>query len=105
MNGTTAEIYRAALDIYGAENQTRMVFEELAELQKELCKNARGADNRTYIAEEIADVQIMLDQMMMLHDCEYLVELYKCEKIKRLKKRLEETKREKVDKKTPALAH
>ena len=38
-------IYRRALKTYGAEAQTRMVFEEMAELQKELCKNARGADN------------------------------------------------------------
>lgn len=53
----------AALALWGAEAQTLMMFEEMAELQKELCKNARGKDNRAEIAEEIADVRIMLDQM------------------------------------------
>ena len=33
-------IYRAALAAWGADAQTLMVFEEMAELQKELCKAA-----------------------------------------------------------------
>ena len=53
-------IYREALNKWGAEAQTLMVFEEMAELQKELCKHTRGRDNREAIAEEIADVQIIL---------------------------------------------
>lgn len=35
--------FKQALDTYGAEAQTLMVMEEMAELQKELCKHARGA--------------------------------------------------------------
>lgn len=62
-------IFSAAIKTWGAEVQTLIVMEEMAELQKELCKHSRGADNRTAIAEEIADVQIMLEQMMILHDC------------------------------------
>ena len=69
------KIYCEALNKWGAEAQTLMVFEEMSELQKELCKHARGKDNREAIAEEIADVQIMLEQMMILHDCEDLVEV------------------------------
>lgn len=64
-----SKIYRKALDTYGAEAQTLMAMEEMAELQKELCKHARGKDNRLEIAEEIADVWIMLIQMAMLHGC------------------------------------
>ena len=37
-------IYREALNKWGAEAQTLMVFEEMSELQKELCKHARGKD-------------------------------------------------------------
>ena len=69
----------AALALWGAEAQTLMMFEEMAELQKELCKNARGKDNRAEIAEEIADVRIMLDQMEILHDCRELSRQYKVE--------------------------
>lgn len=65
-----------------------MVFEEMSELQKELCKYARGAKNREHIAEEIADVRIMLEQMETFYECESLVQFYKDKKIERLKERL-----------------
>ena len=58
--------------------------------KRELCKRARGKDNREAIAEEIADVQIMLEQMMILHDCEDLVEVQKFKKTHRLNVRLEQ---------------
>lgn len=74
----------SALETYGAESQTRMVFEEFAELQKELCKSLRGFDNADDIAEEIADVQIMLEQMMILYDCEDAVTAWKEAKLNRL---------------------
>lgn len=84
------EIYREALEIYGYISQTLMCFEEMSELQKELCKNARGKENKEAIAEEIADVQIMLDQMMALHDCHLLVAKYKRQKLKRLERNLKQ---------------
>ena len=43
------KIYRAALAAWGADAQTLMVFEEMSELQKELCKAARGKDNTEQI--------------------------------------------------------
>ena len=82
-------IYETALNKWGKENQTRMMFEEMAELQKELCKEARGEDNADAIAEEIADVKIMLEQMMILHNCKDMVEMQMKRKLQRLKKRLE----------------
>ena len=82
------ELYRLALSTYGAQAQTMMVMEEMAELQKELCKHARGKENRAQIAEEIADVQIMLEQMELLHGCAGLVAGFKAQKLDRLEKRL-----------------
>lgn len=84
------EIYKAALGKWGPEAQTLMVFEEMSELQKELCKAARGRDNKEAIAEEIADVYIMLRQMILLHDCEEKVESYKTQKLERLAARITE---------------
>lgn len=78
------KIYRAALAAWGADAQTLMVFEEMAELQKELCKAARGRDNREQIAEEIADVEIMLEQMKVLHDCADAAAAYRESKLRRL---------------------
>lgn len=87
-------LYTRALETWGAYAQTAMVFEETAELQKELCKDMRGADNHEHIAEEIADVLIMLDQMMLLHDCEEQTMRFKTEKLRRLRARLDEHDRE-----------
>ena len=50
--------------------------------------SARGKDNQLSIAEEIADVLIMLDQMMILHDCESIVAQYKQDKLERLENRI-----------------
>ncbi|MGI5905195.1 MAG: helix-turn-helix domain-containing protein [Candidatus Pararuminococcus gallinarum] len=82
-------IYEGALNKWGKESQTRMMFEEMAELQKELCKEARGEDNTDAIAEEIADVKIMLEQMIILHNCKDMVEMQMKRKLQRLKERLE----------------
>ena len=82
------DIYRLALDSYGPEAQTLLMMEEMSELQKELCKNARGSHNRDAIAEEIADVLIMLEQMMILHQCSSVVGVMKEMKLQRLRERL-----------------
>ena len=63
----------AALSRYGAQAQITMVFEEMAELQDVLCKFLRGrvdGDTLANIAEEIADVGIMLDQMAIEFEVE-----------------------------------
>lgn len=90
---TTEDTYRKAIETYGAYAQTVVAIEELSELQKELCKAIRTGigdpENRDHIAEEIADVYIMLEQMEMLYDLD-TVDLWKAKKIERLKKRLEE---------------
>ncbi len=88
MNDST-EIYQAALDIWGPDVQIVMFFEEMSELQKELCKNLRGRDNRDEIAEEIADVQIALEQIILLYNCGPQVQMWR--KLKRLADRLKES--------------
>lgn len=85
-----SEIYRAALETFGEEAQTKMLFEEMGELMSAICKHARGRDKVAHIAEEIADVQIMLDQMAVLFGCEDEVERQKRYKLRRLEQRIEE---------------
>ena len=85
------DILRAAIDVYGEEAQTKMVLEEMSELQKEICKRWRGADNIGNIAEELADVEIMLDQLKMMLDIEVEVGQYRHEKLLRLQNRLYKT--------------
>ena len=86
-------ICQAALETFGKELQVTMAIEEMSELTKALCKNGRGQENTTHIAEEIADVQIMLQQMVMLFDCAGQVETFCRYKLERLVGRIEEVRR------------
>lgn len=61
------ETLEKAIKLYGPLSQVIKLFEEMAELQKEICKNVFGKHNDINIAEEIADVQIMLDQMSIIY--------------------------------------
>lgn len=89
------KICRAALEAFGAEAQITMVFEEMAELQNVLRKFLRGrvdASTSTHIAEEIADVEIMLRQMAILFDCGFTVDKFRRYKLERLAGRIKEVK-------------
>lgn len=87
-----SEIYKTALETWGPDAQTLMMFEEMSELQKELCKYARGKRDKNAIAGEIADVFIMLEQMILLHGCAEQVERQKSWKLERLIQRIEYAK-------------
>ena len=82
------EICRAALETFGEWAQMAMAVEEMSELTKELCKYRRGRNNVESIAEEIADVQIMLRQLVILFDCKETVDKYRRYKLERLAKRI-----------------
>ena len=82
------QIYRQAIDAWGAENQEKMVVEEMSELTKEICKHWRGRDNLDAIADEIADVTIMLEQMRLIYNLNDSVCSHMDTKILRLQDRL-----------------
>lgn len=82
------EVIRAALDTFGFEHQAIVTIEEMSELQKELCKMLRGNANLDHIAEEIADVEIMLLQMVQLFEIAPTVEKWKEYKLRRLASRI-----------------
>lgn len=84
------EILTAALNRWGPELQTAVAIEEMAELTKELCKHARGAHNTDAIAEEMADVYVMLSQMEILYGVEERVIWWHNAKLARLETRLEQ---------------
>ena len=87
---TEKDIFRSAIDTYGAVMQITVAVEEMSELQKELCKHLRGRGSQENIAEEIADVEIMMEQMKMLFNCEASVLQVREKKVKRLKERIEQ---------------
>lgn len=81
-------VYENAIDAYGIRPQLLMVLEEMSELQKEICKNFRGKDNRTAIAEECADLTIMLEQLRLIFGINDEVNLQMDLKVRRLDERI-----------------
>jgi hypothetical protein len=93
------ELYERAREVYGEETQIIVALEELSELQKELCKYLRGNNSSEGIAEEMADVIIMLEQLFGIFSNAQLVTKFKCNKKARLWMRvLEEERKQKCSK-------
>lgn len=84
------KIYREAVRQYGLENQIVVAIEEMSELQKELCKYLRSqyVFHAGNMIEEIADVEIMLEQLISHLHCRGSVDIEKHNKIERLAERL-----------------
>ena len=81
-------------DHYGLESQLNILQEELAELIQAVSKYRRG--DPAHIIEEIADVEIMLDQVVYLLDkttsvdIEQFIGLHIEKKLRRQLKRIKE---------------
>lgn len=87
-----AEVYMNAIEKWGADMQLTIAVEEMAELAKEICKAKRGKTDSRHIAEEIADVTIMMEQLRLI----FVINEEVCDemdaKIRRLRLRLAERK-------------
>ena len=88
MTKNQIDIMNKAISTYGQDSQMLMAIEEMSELTKAICKYKRYGDNVNDIAEEIADVTIMLDQLKMMFDVYPEVEMNIDLKLKRLERRL-----------------
>ena len=94
MNNYSTHI-KKIISTYDQSSRADLAIEEMAELQKALLKYRRAdrpelqALRMKDIAEEIADVQIMLDQLIEVYDCRDDVERMIGYKIERQLKRIE----------------
>ena len=91
--GTTSEIlgkrfyfYEKMIEKYGKKDQMLIAVEECSELQKAILKYLRGRCNTIEISEEMADVEIMLEQLYMMLDNQDEVKFFKEKKIERTSK-------------------
>lgn len=82
-------LYEAAAETWGTEPQIDMVGEECSELSAEVSRFMRGRSDESDLADEIADVEIMVEQMRVNLD-EDVIEKAKQSKLKRLRSRLQE---------------
>jgi len=81
-------VFQKALDTWGGDAQILCLLEEMAELQDALCKHKRGRRTTDDIAEEIADVEIMLNQMKLYFRVEEEVKAQRARKVGRVEERL-----------------
>ena len=82
-------LFQMCLDSWGIENQKDQLREELSELLLALYHFKRGKTTIAHVADEIADVKIMLEQIIYAHKIEPLVKSRIDFKIQRLKEKLE----------------
>lgn len=76
------EIFCLAIKLFGERAQEEVAMEECAELIQAITHKHRGRDHN--IAEEIADVEIMLEQLKIINNCHDEVAKIHKEKINRL---------------------
>lgn len=77
-----ARVFEVAIKTYGERAQEEVAMEECAELIQAIAHKHRGRKDN--IAEEIADVEIMLEQLKMINNCISEVAEIKAQKIERL---------------------
>lgn len=85
------EICTEAVNHYGTNKQLIKAVEEMSELTKELCKAAAEHSTETHMAgitEEIADVEIMLEQLKIICDNRAEVDDMRDQKLQRLQRRI-----------------
>lgn len=85
-------IYKDALDTWGENAQLDVAIEEMSELIKEIIKFKRGIGDNAHMSEEIADVTIMLEQIIQMFKLEEEVTQQKNYKLIRLQNYLEKIK-------------
>lgn len=95
-NLNKVETLKFIIQVYGENEQHVVAMEECAELIKAISKLLRAVDCEEILdatqnlIEEIADVEIMLEQLKMINNCEGLVKVAKEEKIQRTYDRIRE---------------
>lgn len=82
------DLLQQATDTWGEESQMLLAIEECGELIAVLSQYMRGRKTKTDVAEEIADVSLMMRQLRLLFGWDE-VNVIEVNKIKRLKMRLE----------------
>ena len=91
---TDKELFEKTIEHYGVKNQIVKSIEEMSELTKALCKYFENTDKRMEpiildaIDEEMADVEIMLEQLHLIFNNDEQVASRRKDKIERLDRRI-----------------
>ena len=87
MDDETKKLYIEAINKWGKDSQIEMALEEMGELITAINQYKRNRIELKDVCTEIADVQIMMEQLAIIFD-ENIVKLEKNNKLLRLQKRV-----------------
>ena len=90
------QVFNRIIAFFGDESQKIMAIEEMSELIKELTKELRDRGDVEHIAEEIADVEIMLSQLKIIYNVHDKVASVRDYKLNRISKIMDELERKQV---------
>ncbi|MBK5145973.1 hypothetical protein I2494_20090 [Budviciaceae bacterium BWR-B9] len=83
------ELYRKALQRYGADAQLAKLAEEASELSAAVIRNLLCQGDERAMAEEIADIEIMIEQHRQ-NGMGQLIDFFKQQKLERLNQLLKD---------------
>lgn len=89
---TDYDIFQKAIDTFGKASQLWMLVEETGELLQAINKYLRGKGTTEHIAEELADVNIMLYQAALIFGVSSEMVRFREAKVKRLEEILNQDK-------------
>jgi ubiquinone biosynthesis protein UbiJ len=82
------KIFEEAIRVFGGAAQEEVAIEECSELIQAITHKHRGREHN--IAEEIADVEIVLEQLKIINGCHSEVKEIRKAKVKRLEDKVDE---------------
>ena len=82
-------ILKQAIKVFGIDSQIDQSIEEMSELIQALIKRRRGIATGDNVSEEMADVLIMMEQLLIIFNNDDEVSRHQEEKLIRLKNRLD----------------
>jgi NTP pyrophosphatase (non-canonical NTP hydrolase) len=89
MKNENQDLYKEVINKWGIDSQMLQLAEESLELSHAILKMRRKREKIDDVAEEIADVQIMIEQLHIIHDdLKEKVETMRKIKLERLKNRV-----------------
>ena len=88
-NNNITDVLENAIHTYGVSLQLVIAIEEMAELTQAISKSFRGEENRDDIIGEVADVIVMLEQIILIYNLDHQdIENMIQERLARLERKL-----------------
>lgn len=88
MSIATYDLYEFTLQKFGYENQKMKLIEELSELIRAVAKHNGSPETTENLIDELADAQIMIEQIIQAHRLERVIPSHKEKKLDMLRNRV-----------------